>query len=36
MNTILDNELHKSSTWFKGNKLSLNIKKANYMIFSNR
>ena len=34
--TITNNELEKLSVWFKANKLSLNISKTNYMLFSNR
>ena len=36
--TITNNELKKLSVcnWFKANKLSLNISKTNYMLFSNR
>jgi hypothetical protein len=34
--TTLNCELCKLSNWFKVNKLSLNIKKTNYMIFHNR
>ena len=34
--TITNNELTKLSVWFKANKLSLNISKTNYMLFSNR
>jgi hypothetical protein len=34
--TTLNCELCKLSNWFKVNKLSLNIKKTNYMIFQNR
>ena len=32
----LNSELNKSSTWFKANKLSLNLKKTNYMLFKPR
>ena len=32
-NLRLNLELENLSTWFKVNKLSLNLKKANYMIF---
>ena len=35
VNTI-NNELNKLTQWFKVNKLSLNVKKSNYMLFSNR
>lgn len=34
--TTLNYELCKLSNWFKVNKLSLNIKKTNYIIFHNR
>ena len=34
--TITNSELTKLSVWFKANKLSLNISKTNYMLFSNR
>ena len=34
--TNVNNELYNISTWFKVNKLSLNIDKTNYMIFKNR
>ena len=34
--SIVNNELSNLSTWFKVNKLSLNINKTNYMIFKNR
>ena len=34
--SIVNNELSNRSTWFKVNKLSLNIDKTNYMIFKNR
>ena len=29
-------ELHKLSRWFQANKLSLNVSKTNFMIFSNK
>ena len=29
----INNELHKSASWFKLNKLTLNIKKSNYILF---
>jgi len=37
-NTIdcLNDELAKVAKWFDANQLSLNVKKTNYMIFSNR
>lgn len=35
MNTV-NNELDKLSHWFKCNKLSLNIKKTNYILFGNK
>ena len=31
-----NNELQKISKWFKLNKLSLNIKKTNFILFSNK
>ena len=34
LNTI-NTELHKITTWIHANKLSLNLKKTNYMLFSN-
>ena len=34
--TIANDELTKLSLWFKANKLSLNISKTTYMLFSNR
>ena len=33
---IVNDELKNISVWFKANKLSLNIKKTNYVIFKNR
>ena len=33
---IINTELKHISDWFKANKLSLNIKKTNYMIFKNK
>jgi len=36
INTTINFELDKLSIWFRTNKLSLNIKKTNYMIFTNR
>ena len=36
LQTIINNELKKISNWFKLNKLSLNIKKTNFMIFKNK
>ena len=35
VNTI-SAELDKLSSWFKINKLSLNVKKSNFMLFSNK
>ena len=32
----LNSELNKLSTWFKANKLSLNLKKTNFMLFKPR
>jgi hypothetical protein len=34
--TLVNNELLKISKWFKLNKLSLNIKKTNYILFSSK
>ena len=34
--SIVNNELSNLSTWFKVNKLSLNVNKTNYIIFKNR
>ena len=34
--TSTNNELCKLSVWFRANKLSLNIKKTNYIIFGNK
>ena len=34
--TDLNNELAKIDRWFKVNKLSLNVSKTNYMVFTNR
>jgi len=36
LETIVNNELKYISNWFKLNKLSLNIKKTNYIIFKNK
>ena len=36
MAASLNSELNKLSTWFKANKLSLNLKKTNFMIFKPR
>jgi hypothetical protein len=36
MMNVLNTELLKLSEWFKANKLSINIKKSNYMIFKPR
>ena len=36
ISTVLSNELEKISVWFSLNKLSLNVSKTNYMIFSNK
>ena len=33
LNEIMSNGLNKLNTWFKSNKLSLNLKKTNYMLF---
>ena len=33
---LLNKELHLVSTWFKANKLSLNVNKTNFMIFQNK
>ena len=30
---IVNNELKKLSSWFQANKLSINIKKSNFIIF---
>jgi len=32
----VNEELDKLSNWFKANKLSLNVKKTNYMLFGNK
>ena len=32
----INSELSKLNTWFKANKLSLNVKKTNFMLFTNR
>ena len=32
----LNSELNRLSTWFKANKLSLNLKKTNFMLFKPR
>ena len=34
--TIANDELSKLSSWFKANKLSLNISKTTFLLFSNR
>ena len=34
--TMANSELEKSSAWFKANKLTLNVKKTKYMIFSDQ
>ena len=34
--TKMNSELNKASTWFKANKLSLNIKKTKYTIFHHK
>ena len=36
INETMKSELGKMSTWFKVNKLSLNVTKTNYMIFKNK
>jgi hypothetical protein len=36
MMNVLNTELLKLSEWFKANKVSINIKKSNYMIFKPR
>ena len=36
LETKLNKELHVISDWFKLNKLSLNIKKTNFMVFKNK
>jgi len=36
LSRLINNEFNKIQTWFMCNKLSLNMKKTNYMIFSNR
>ena len=33
---LISNELDKLSIWFAINKLSLNVSKTNFMLFSNR
>ena len=33
LNTIVNTELHKLSSWFQGNRLSINVKKSNFVIF---
>ena len=33
---LANTELEKSSVWFKANKLTLNVKKTKYMIFSDK
>ena len=34
--TIVNTELHKLSIWFKANKMSLNLKKTNFILFGNK
>ena len=36
LNDLMNNELKKVSKWFKVNKLSVNIKKTKFMVFTNR
>ncbi len=36
LSTVIEHELPKIETWFKLNKLSLNIKKTHYMVFGKR
>jgi hypothetical protein len=36
LGNIINSEIEKLSEWFKANKLSINIKKSNYMIFKPR
>ena len=36
LNNIMNNGLSKLNTWFKSNKLSLNLKKTNYMLLGTR
>ena len=36
MNDTLNNELSKFDCWMKANKLSVNIKKANYVVFKSK
>ena len=36
LNNIMNNGLSKINTWFKSNKLSLNLKKTNYMLLGTR
>ena len=36
LNNILNNGLNKLNIWFQTNKLSLNLKKTNYMLFGTR
>ena len=36
LETIINKELNHISDWFKSNKLSLNTKKTNYLIFKNK
>ena len=36
LNNIMNNGLGKLNTWFKSNKLSLNLKKTNYMLLGSR
>ena len=36
LNTVMNNGLIKLNTWFRSNKLSLNLKKTNYMLFGTR
>ena len=33
---VINREIHKLSEWFRANKLSINIKKSNYMLFKPR
>jgi retron-type reverse transcriptase len=33
---VINHEIHKLSEWFRANKLSINIKKSNYMLFKPR
>ena len=36
LNDIMNTGLDKLNTWFQTNKLSLNLKKTNYMLFGTR